>query len=340
MRRWSRGHISRDTEDPASVGRSAATRRDRPDRGEVPAPRRAPSLTCQHTGSPTADFTLRIGSTTLRGSFPVVETTVQMTAGPGDVTAPAKRIVLHRLLRVPLMVLAGIAGAIVAVAILTALAHPAGADPLPPVLSASGGAISSPVVVPVPVPVASSVATIRAISAAAPSMIDSVPAVLPTAVRTLSASTASLVRDSTLHTPILVQSLPTADPAHGLRTSPVLVPPSAPLRTHTTDTVVAGSGLSYPGDQTQKADWGHGMPLPRQTPAPPLPAPTVPIPLPNPSPTAGDAGGAFAAGQGSSPLGSMSPSSRLLPSLAFTAVSAGHGKTPRLLLDARCSPPG
>ncbi len=81
-------------------------------------------------------------------------------------------------------------------------------------------------------------------------------------------------------------------------------------------------------------------PAPPPAPAGPSPAPTAPTPLPI-SPLSADGTSGFSPpGQGNGPLGSLPPSSLLMPALVVGGVLLVRGKKPRLLVDARSSPPG
>jgi hypothetical protein len=109
--------------------------------------------------------------------------------------------------------------------------------------------------------------------------------------------------------------------------------PNAPRTVGTNRAVVPMDPivLSRPGARSQ----GAGAPSP-------VPSPFVPNQAPL-SPSTFLAANGLAdtpAGQGGSPLGSLPPLTPLVPALVLGGLLLLRGTRPRLLLDARCSPPG
>jgi len=271
---------------------------------------------------------------------------------------------MRRLVRLTALLLAGIAGVIIGLAILSALAHPAGAA-TPPVSSVTPGApsvaivptipalptspaavtpVATPEATPVVTPVSGYVgplaapaslptAAVRAAAPAAAASIASLASPAITAIGNLDAQVSSLlptVRGDVLFLAdgVVLMHLPAASPGAGI--------PS----TTGAGTVRGADDSLLAHDQGRAAGLATGAPSSEPAPAPLSPAPTLPYPSPRSPLTAGDATVASITAQGNSPFGSLPPSSRLLPVLALGAVLLARSKTPRLLLDARCSPPG
>jgi len=274
-----------------------------------------------------------------------VETTGQTTAGLGAVVSPMRRLV-----RLTALLLAGIAGVIIGLAILSALAHPAGAA-TPPVSSVTPGTppvalvptipalptspaavtpVATPEATPVVTPVSGYVgplaapaslptAAVRAAAPAAAASIASLASPAITAIGNLDAQVSSLlptVRGDVLFLAdgVVLMHLPAASPGAGI-----------PTATTGVGTIRGSDDSLLAHDQGRAAGLATGAPS-----SEPAPAPL----------SAGDSTVASITAQGNSPFGSLPPSSRLLPVLALGAVLLARSKTPRLLLDARCSPPG
>lgn len=284
-----------------------------------------------------------------------METTGQTTAGLAAVVAPMRRLV-----RLAAFLLAGIAGVIIGLAILSALAHPAGAATLPvssitpgapsvaivptiPALPTSPPAVTpeaTPVVTPVSgyvgplaAPTSLPAAAVRAAAPAAASSIATLASPAITAIGHLDPQVSGLlptVRGDVLFLTdgVVLMHLPAASPGAGI--------PS----TTGAGTIRGADDSLLAHDQGRAASLATGAPSSEPAPAPLSPAPTLPYPSPRSPLTAGDATVASITAQGTSPFGSLPPSSRLLPVLALGAVLLARSKTPRLLLDARCSPPG
>jgi len=289
-----------------------------------------------------------------------VETTGQTTAGLGAVVSPMRRLV-----RLTALLLAGIAGVIIGLAILSALAHPAGAA-TPPVSSVTPGTppvalvptipalptspaavtpVATPEATPVVTPVSGYVgplaapdslptAAVRAAAPAAAASIASLASPAITAIGNLDAQVSSLlptVRGDVLFLAdgVVLMHLPAASPGAGI-----------PTATTGVGTIRGSDDSLLAHDQGRAAGLATGAPSSEPAPAPLSPAPTLPYPSPRSPLTAGDSTVASITAQGNSPFGSLPPSSRLLPVLALGAVLLARSKTPRLLLDARCSPPG
>ena len=268
----------------------------------------------------------------------------QTTAGPARALTP-----LRRLVRISAFLITGIVGVIIGLAILSALARPAGAATLPvgsitpgtPSVALVPAIQNAPVVTPVSRPVGPTAAptslptaALRPAAPAAVPSIGSVPSTALTAVRSLDSRVSGvlpMVSGDVLSVTggVLPLSVPAISLGDGL--------PSFAAPVGTTPGV-GDSRLAHSPGRT--ASPGTGTPSSGRPPTPLSPAPLLPFHLPRSPLTAGDANVASITGQGTNPFGSLPPSSRLLPVLAFGAVLLARRKTPRLLLDARCSPPG
>jgi hypothetical protein len=234
-------------------------------------------------------------------------------------------------------------GVLVGVALLTILAHPAGASALPD---------------PPSVPGVQSVSGSVPLAAVAGSTASVVP-VAEAAVSDISSISANTMR----------QAPSLADPVVGTVAPPIaigagaLVPPTAGAVPSILPTTVQGAPSASGGSgspavphvgsvravptqrsEVASATAGPVAPAPlRSTPIVPSPVPTTPFPSPiSPiSPLAlSDASSYSAPVQGVGPLGLLPPSSVLLAALAVGAVLMAREKKLPLLLDSRCSPPG
>jgi hypothetical protein len=163
------------------------------------------------------------------------------------------------------------------------------------------------------------------------SSIGSVPSSVPAAIRNLEVRVIGGL-------PTLTGVLPVPDGillrATGTSGSSALTAAAGKRSTVAVEDAPASGGRGPAADQNTISR------LPEQVPSPAAPAPIVPYPLPQFPLSSGDGTLAAFTGQGASPFGSLPPSSLLLPALAFAAVLLTRRKTPRLLLDTRCSPPG
>lgn len=291
-----------------------------------------------------------------------METTGQAMDGPIVATPP-----WSALRRQVLIICSAIAGVVVGLAVLTALAHPAGASAVPTDTAPPAPAVPvvavAPVVAAIPVhPAVSAVSTDAPVAAP---VAHSVIQVVASTVAPVSGAVAS----ATAAVPVALATIDAADAAVDPAVSALAATPLRALATPagvlpTLDPVPGATGprapgtTPAPGPSSLATDGGPrgsraaslrpvaaATRLAGPVPARPWPtrAPPAPAPVPSPvalPPTAGDAGGAPAPGQGSGLSGSLPPSARLRPAVESGTVDlAPHGAS-RLLLDARSSPPG
>lgn len=249
--------------------------------------------------------------------------------------------------RRPLLVLlVGIGGATLGLAILTAMAHPAAASEL----STGPSALSVPRTPSASIPVAEAVAplttpavpalatVLKVVPPAVSSTVEPLPdrAVMAVGAPAIPGINASVTNVLGILTIPPSSPLPTGIPTAGL--GPSLTP--AGRATSAEGPVVAGSATTASSSgQTSAQRLGYVRPSPSPVPFSPNPSPTSPLPSPIAPLTAIDASSSSPS-QGTSPFASLPPSSLLLPVLALGSMIFLRGKRPRLLFDARCSPPG
>jgi hypothetical protein len=231
-------------------------------------------------------------------------------------------------------------GVLVGVALLTVLAHPAGASALPDPPSVPGvQSVSGSVPLAA---VAGSTASVVPVAEAAVSDISSISAntiqqapslanpVVGTVAPPIAIGAGALVPPTAGAVPaILPTTVKGAPSASGGSESPALarVGSVRAVPTHRSEVTAATAGPVAPA------------PL-RGTPIVPSPVPTTPFPSPISPLALSDASSYSAPVQGVGPLGLLPPSSVLLAALAVGAVLMAREKRLTLLLDSRCSPPG
>jgi hypothetical protein len=265
-----------------------------------------------------------------------------------------------RVRRTALLLVGGAAGVLVGFVLLTALARPASAAPLPSTIIPSAttvlGSPDNPGDSSLPAVPALTGTVTAAADAVAPAVAPAAsPAVVPPAIplpltsirpvaqglsgdlQTLSGAVTSTV--STLpNLPLLGSARSATVPAvgsapdgavHGV----VMAATGQPLAdTAGLSRTAAGSTLSGFGP-------GHSPSAPVVPPTSPTPLPTPSAPLQNTPLTANDAPGS-PAGSGGGPFGSA-PLASLLPSMSsIDGVRPVREKVPQLLLASRCTPPG
>jgi hypothetical protein len=270
----------------------------------------------------------------------------------------------RRTARLLTLLLGGVAGVVVGFALLTALARPAGAVSVPLPTSGPSAPIVSVPTVSVPH------LSVPAVSVTRPESVPtlaSVSQVATTTVAGLSSAGARPLGDvplvvsnpgGSLATPVLGAVHAVAAPVTtGLRS--LQIPPAGssligfllgmgssssfapvgpvalnpPRTVGTSRAVVQMSPIVLPraGARSQ----GAGAPKPVPAPFAPNQAPITPSTF-----LAANDLADTSAGQGGSPLGSLPPLGPLIAALAIGGVLLVRGTRPRLLLDARCSPPG
>jgi hypothetical protein len=254
--------------------------------------------------------------------------------------------------RTALLLVGGAAGVLVGFILLTALARPASAAPLPStVIPSATTVLGSP-----DIPGSSSLPTVPALTGTVTAAADAVaPAVAPAAsplsltsirpvaqglsgdLQTLSGAVSSTV--STLPIlPVLGSARSTTVPAvgsapdgavHGV----VMAATGQPLAdTAGLSRTAAGFALSGFGP-------AHSPSAPVVPPTSPTPLPTPSAPLQNTPLTANDAPGS-PAGSGGGLFGSAPLASLLPPMSSIGGVRPVREKVPQLLLASRCTPPG
>jgi hypothetical protein len=259
--------------------------------------------------------------------------------------------------RTALILFGGAAGILVGFVLLTALARPASAAPLP------NGVIPSATTVPASPdnPVSSGLPTVPGVTGTVAAATDAlapavVPAINPTVVPPVvpvplpsiptvaqgvsgGLQTLADAAASTVATTPLVGSAPTASiPATGSAPTPainggVVAATGRPFA----DT--AGPSRIAAGSTLNGSAAGHAPSAPLVPPTTPTPHPPPSAPLQNTPLTANDAAGSTA-GQGGGLFGSPPPAS-LLPSMSsIGGVRPAREKVPQLLLASRCTPPG
>jgi hypothetical protein len=230
-------------------------------------------------------------------------------------------------------------GAVVGIALLTVLAHPAGASALPerpsspPTQSVSGSAplagVDGSTASQVPV----TEAAISDLSSVASTAIHQIPATANPVVRTVAS-------------PLVIDSGALALPSMGAVS--VTLPTTGPAATHGSggsgsavgahvghaEAVVTGRSGVDTATAGPRAPVRLGIPMvPSPVPASPSRAPSSPLVM-------SDASSYSSPVPGSNPLGLLPPQSLLLAALAVVGVLMARDKKLALLLDLRSSPPG
>lgn len=240
--------------------------------------------------------------------------------------------------RSALFLVGSLVGVVVGVALLTVLAHPAGASTLPDPASLPGvQSISGSVPL---AGVAGSTASVIPVAHAAVPDIPAVPSdtihqipalanpVVPTVTRPLATAAAALVLPSAGAVPVIL-------PTTGQVTSPASGGSGSATDAHVGNPGAVAtnrSGVAGTAGATAAS-------VPLRAPIVPNPFPTSPFPSPM-SPLAMSDASSSSPVQGISPLGLLPPSSLLLAALAVGGVLMAREKKLPLLLDSRCSPPG
>jgi hypothetical protein len=240
--------------------------------------------------------------------------------------------------RSALFLVGSLVGALVGVALLMVLAHPAGASTLPDPASLPGvQSISGSVP---PAGVAGSTASVVPVAQAAVPDISSVPSntihqipslanpVVPTIARPLATAAGALVLPS-------AGAVPGILPTTGQGTSPASGGSGS-----ATDAHVGKPGAVATNRSGVVGTAGATAPVPVRAPIVPNPVPTSPFPSPMSPLAMSDASSYSSPVQGMSLLGLLPPSSLLLAALAVGGVLMAREKKLPLLLDSRCSPPG
>lgn len=226
-------------------------------------------------------------------------------------------------------------------ALITLLAHPAGAasPPVPVVPVSSIPVVGTPASAPVAAlvtPVTTSVT--NTLSGVAPVVAPTVASVIPAPVRALGAQVIQIVTNAASGSGIVVPAITEGNgaPTVPSSASPTAIGRTVGIRLHAQVSPTAG-GRRPLSDTTGRI---AAVPHQGQMPVGPVRAPAWPNPSPISPVTAAGPSDFSAPSQGTSPFGSLPPSSLLLPALALGGVLLVRGKRPQLLLVARCSPPG
>jgi hypothetical protein len=262
---------------------------------------------------------------------------------------PARR----RIVRSLAVLLGGVAGVVLGLTILMALARPAGAATLPLLSSGtSAPAISVPAV---PVTGTQPLAPMASVTQAATSKVANISGAAasalgagPLAKTAGPLATPVLAAGHAVVTPVMTELGPPPILLAGssLFSVPVGVGASADpgsfalgsLPTVGTHDAIAGM-TPISGPRAVAPGQGSGTPSPLPSTPAPNRAPLSPYPSPSSLLATNDLSDS-SAGQGGSPFGTLPPPTLFLPVLALGGVLLMRGTRPRLLLDARCSPPG
>jgi hypothetical protein len=245
--------------------------------------------------------------------------------------------------RPALVILGGAAGIVLGFAILTALAHPAGASPVP----ISPSAISVPGVPSLPTaprvtaaaasiasPVSTPAASER--SAVLPAVSNRVDPLSSGALTAVGAGLAQIPDRSVTDTMGALAMPPPGVLPTGITTRGSGAPLSTVGPLARRDIERGATPINGPQAETLTS----GLMAPAPSPSPPTPNPTAPDPSPVSPLTSSSVDDYSPPSQGNSPSGSLPPSSLLLPALVLGGVFLVRGKNPQLLLDARSFPPG
>jgi hypothetical protein len=255
---------------------------------------------------------------------------------PTTADCNSKRPWTHtKLWRSAFFLVGSLVGIVVGIAVLTVLAHPAGAttlpDPaaLPGVQSVSGSVPlagvegSTASLVPV------TETTMSNVSSLPSNTVHQIPALaVPAVVRPLVTGAGALALP-------LAGAVPAILPTSGQGTTPVSGGSGSAADAH------AGNAGAFAIDRSGVAPAaGATAAVPLRTPIVPSPVPTPPTPSPISPLAMSDASSYSSPVQGISPLGLLPLSSSLLAALAVAGVLMAREKKLPLLLDSRCSPPG
>jgi hypothetical protein len=260
--------------------------------------------------------------------------------------------------RIALMVGAGVTGVIMATALMSLLAKPAGADQVSaqaPITIQGPIPVTVPVSVPVSMPVPVVVTSPIAVASPTPpslrpaALVDAVTQATGPLATTASSSLGSLpsTTASTL-APVLapvvsgatrtvapIAGLPGAATSLGSRTGGTTGPGSSVGSLLDGDAFPGFATLSPSPVPTDGSGSAQGPVSPAR-----LPGPTPSLPF-APSPSAPNSPGeSLGSGLGSTPFGSLPPAVLLLAALSLGAVVLLRNRTPTLLLDLRFAPPG